>query len=86
MLWESWNKKKTEKILKLTSAILKIDYKDYNYLNLVKVINKKILHKTKKKINKPNSLLRLTVGTSLNYAGYLVKILLIEELLIGPDC
>ena len=41
------------------------------------------LHKTKKKINKSDSLLGLTVGTSLNYAGFLVKILLIEELLIG---
>ena len=39
----------------------------------------------KKNINKPNSLLGLTVETSLNNAGFLVKILLIEELLIGPD-
>ena len=39
----------------------------------------------KKKINKSNSLSGLTVGTSLNYAGFLVKILLIKELLIGPD-
>ena len=36
--------------------------------------------------NKSNSLLGLAVGTSLNYAEILVKILLIEELLIGPDC
>ena len=41
------------------------------------------MHKTKKKIYKPNSLLGLTVGISFNYAGSLVKILLIEELLIG---